>query len=227
MQIRMSTWLNIADWVLCMARCRSFWKERRGLSSSGRLRVTSPPRTSCCPAGSNNALSDGGQARIWPWKRAVHCCEQVWALLLGKSPSGHVGMAGIPCPAEILHPGDSWGLSLSIFSQHGTEGLILRPQHPQLAEPHLPPSPAPKPCLGAGGRQGPPPHPQGTGTWGEGAGTCPVTHNHVLQRVLGEPAVEKHRDEQIPQRRPEYLQKQELLIEKVMFCIRKSYKQPM
>jgi len=35
----MSTWLNMADWVLCMARCRSFWKERRGLTSSGRLRV--------------------------------------------------------------------------------------------------------------------------------------------------------------------------------------------
>ena len=35
----MSTWLNIADWVLCMARCRSFWEERRGLTNLGRLRV--------------------------------------------------------------------------------------------------------------------------------------------------------------------------------------------
>lgn len=29
--MRMSTWLNIADCVLWMARCRSFWGDRAGL----------------------------------------------------------------------------------------------------------------------------------------------------------------------------------------------------
>lgn len=37
-----------------------------------------------------------------------------------------------------------------------------------------------------------------------------VTYYHVLQGVLGKPAVQKDRDEQIPQRRPKYLQKEEL-----------------
>lgn len=30
-------------------------------------------------------------------------------------------------------------------------------------------------------------------------------YDHVLQRMLGQPAVQKHGDEEIPQRRPEYL----------------------
>lgn len=32
-----------------------------------------------------------------------------------------------------------------------------------------------------------------------------LTYNHVLQRMLGQPAVEKHGDEQVPQRWPEDL----------------------
>lgn len=40
---------------------------------------------------------------------------------------------------------------------------------------------------------------------GERGGMGPVTHDHVLQGVLGKPAVQKHGNEQIPQRRPEYL----------------------
>lgn len=32
-----------------------------------------------------------------------------------------------------------------------------------------------------------------------------LTYDHVLQRVLGQPAVEKHGDEQVPKRRPEDL----------------------
>lgn len=32
-----------------------------------------------------------------------------------------------------------------------------------------------------------------------------LTYDHVLQRVLGQPAVEKHRDEQVPKRWPEDL----------------------
>lgn len=37
-QMRMSTWLNIADCVLWMARCRSFWGERGGLPPARRAR---------------------------------------------------------------------------------------------------------------------------------------------------------------------------------------------
>lgn len=32
-----------------------------------------------------------------------------------------------------------------------------------------------------------------------------MTHDHVLQGALGQPAVEKHRDEDVPYRRPEDL----------------------
>lgn len=35
----------------------------------------------------------------------------------------------------------------------------------------------------------------------------PAAHNHVLQGVLGQPAVQKHRDEQVPQWWPEYLRR--------------------
>lgn len=35
------------------------------------------------------------------------------------------------------------------------------------------------------------------------------THNHVLQGTFGKPAVQKHRDEDVPQRRPEDLQEGE------------------
>lgn len=42
-------------------------------------------------------------------------------------------------------------------------------------------------------------------------GTRLVTYYHVFQGVLGKPAVQKNRDEQIPQRRPEYLEKQGFL----------------
>lgn len=34
-----------------------------------------------------------------------------------------------------------------------------------------------------------------------------MTHDHVLQGALGQPAVEKHWDEDIPYRRPEDLRK--------------------
>lgn len=42
-------------------------------------------------------------------------------------------------------------------------------------------------------------------------GMCLVTYYHVFQGVLGKPAVQKNGDEQIPQGRPEYLEKQEFL----------------
>lgn len=32
-----------------------------------------------------------------------------------------------------------------------------------------------------------------------------MAYNHVFQGMLGQPAVQKHRDEQVPQGRPEYL----------------------
>lgn len=50
----------------------------------------------------------------------------------------------------------------------------------------------------------------GSGGDGMPTGMHLVTYYHVLQGVLGEPAVQKDRDEQIPQRRPKYLQKEEL-----------------
>lgn len=31
------------------------------------------------------------------------------------------------------------------------------------------------------------------------------THNHILQGVLGQPAVQEHRDEEVPQRKPQDL----------------------
>lgn len=60
---------------------------------------------------------------------------------------------------------------------------------PQDLDPGL--SPAPHSWVGAGGR----------------AASCVGTaaYDHVLQRVLGQPAVKEHRDEQVPQRRPEDL----------------------
>lgn len=39
----------------------------------------------------------------------------------------------------------------------------------------------------------------------EPTGASMLTYYHVLQRVLGQPAVEKHGDEQVPKRRPEDL----------------------
>lgn len=58
-QIRMSTWLNIADCVLWMARCRSFWGERDGFSPT-QPGGKSPPGTSCCLAASSSALLSEG-----------------------------------------------------------------------------------------------------------------------------------------------------------------------
>lgn len=221
----MSTWLNIADWVLCMARCRSFWEERRGLTNSGRLRVKYSSKyqlLSCwpqqCPrrrrSSQNLALEKG--------------CAFLRAGLgsaAGRdSSSGYVGMAGISRPAEIPYPGDSRGPSLSIHSQQSqrgsdAEGLLLRStdQHHQLAKPHLPPTPARLHALSTKNlpksrRQARAPLPAtpplaspGQRDPGRKGGMRPVTHNHVLQGVLGKPAVQKHRNEQIPQRRPEYL----------------------
>lgn len=146
----MSTWLNIADWVLCMARCRSFWEERRGLSSSGRLRVKCSSKyqlLSCwfqqCPcrwrSGQNLALGKG----------CAFLGADLGSAAGEDSLSGRVEMAGIAHPAEISQPGDSQRPSPSTHSQqsqHGsdTKGLLLRStaQHHQLAKPHLPPTPA-------------------------------------------------------------------------------------
>lgn len=135
-------------------------------------------------------------------------------------------MAGVARPAVTPYPGDSQRPSLSTHSQQtqrGSDsgGLLLRgtAQHHQLAKPHLPPTPA---RLHALSTQNPPQSrrqartplpatPPSASPWQRDPGRtgwdASGTHNHVLQGVLGKPAVQKHGDEQIPQRRPKYLPK--------------------
>lgn len=182
----------------------------------------------------NQLLSCWLQQRHRGWRSGqnLHCCEQVWALLPGETArvgtwerleylvllkSCVPGTAGVsPCPYAAN------GVNVAQTPKGSCSGPSITSWQSPTSHPSCT-----KTLLGSRWQVRPPRHPQGTGTRGERAGMCPVTHNHVLQRVLGEPAVEKHRDEQIPQRRPEYLQKQEIFIEKAVFSIRESYKQPM
>lgn len=133
----------------------------------------------------------------------MYFCEWVWALL----------------PGETTQMGTWERLEHLVLMQYRILGTA-RGRPSQCATNRISVALTPKgSCSTAGhctaspaGKASPPTSPRA----GERGGMHPVTHNHVLQGVFGKPAVQKHGNKQIPQRRPEYLQKQELTTEKSM-----------
>lgn len=180
-----------------MARCRSFWGERGGLPPAHRAQA--PPAALLAPAMPSPVKVKPGFS---PWEGG---CAPI-------SGSGTRGKgwntSPLATPVNVQPAESAW------FRHSGIPGHGLAFPDPGIPwHGCTPRAPNPAPELGAA--KGPPPvllPSPSPRSW-----TKRVTHNHVLQGILGQPAVQKHGNEQIPQRRPEYLQKQGLFAEKSMF----------